>query len=109
METSLFKLTDPLGAAPCKPPFQQSVSTGVPWNNLPVTRDYTLGQLLDQTIARCGPQDALVYADRNYRLTWYEFGVEVDRLACGLMALGVLGTLMMPLVHLAYGLIRFIL
>ena len=86
---SEFKLTDPFGSAPSKAPFTQSVSTGVPWNNLPITRDYTLGQLLDQTIARCGPQDALVYADRDYRLTWYEFGEEVDRLARGLMALGV--------------------
>ncbi len=85
----MFKLTDPFGSAPSKAPFTQSISTGVPWNNLPITRDYTLGQLLDQTIARCGPQDALVYADRDYRLTWYEFGEEVDRLARGLMALGV--------------------
>ena len=80
-----FKLTDPFGTAPSKPPFTQAVSTGVPWNN----RNYTLGQLLDQTIARCGPQDALVYSDRGYRLTWYEFGEEVDRLARGLMSLGV--------------------
>ena len=84
-----FKLTDPFGTAPSKPPFTQAVSTGVPWNNLPITRNYTLGQLLDQTIARCGPQDALVYSDRDYRLTWYEFGEEVDRLARGLMSLGV--------------------
>lgn len=89
MEKDLFKLTDPFGSAPSRPPFKQSVSTGVPWNNLPITRDYTLGQLLDQTIARCGPQDALVYADRDFRLTWYEFGEEVDRLARGLMTLGV--------------------
>ncbi|MBQ9432309.1 MAG: AMP-binding protein [Kiritimatiellae bacterium] len=85
----MFKLTDPFGTAPSKPPFIQSVSTGVPWNNLPITREYTLGQLLDQTIARCGPQDAVVYADRGFRLTWYEFGIEVDRLARGLMALGI--------------------
>ncbi len=85
----MFKLTDPFGTAPSKPPFTQSVSTGVPWNNLPITREYTLGQLLDQTIARCGPQDAVVYADRGFRLTWYEFGIEVDRLARGLMALGI--------------------
>ena len=89
MEEKLFKLTDPFGTAPTKPPFKQPVSVGVPWNNLPVTREYTLGQLLDQTIARCGPQDALVYADRDFRLTWFEFGIEVDRLARGLMALGV--------------------
>ena len=89
MDKTLFKLTDPFGTAPDKPPYKQAVSTGVPWNNIPVTRDYTLGQLLDQTIARCGPQDALVYADRDFRLTWFEFGIEVDRLACGLMALGI--------------------
>ena len=84
-----FKLTDPFGTAPSKPPFSQSVSIGVAWHNLPVTHEYTLGQLLDQTIARCGENDALVYPDRDYRLTWYEFGREVDRLARGLMALGV--------------------
>ena len=84
-----FKLTDPAGTAPTEAPFTQSVSRGVPWRNLPITREYTLGQLLDQTIARCGENDAVVYADRDYRLTWYEFGEEVDRLARGLMALGV--------------------
>ena len=57
-----FKLTDPFGTAPSKPPFTQAVSTGVPWNNLPITRNYTLGQLLDQTIARCGPQRAIVWS-----------------------------------------------
>ena len=89
MTRPLFRLTDPLGTAPDQAPFRQAVSTGVPWNNLPITRDYTLGQLLDQTVARCGPLDALVYVDRDFRLTWYEFGIEVDRLACGLMALGI--------------------
>ena len=84
-----FKLTDPFGSAPSKAPFTQSISTGVPWHNLPVTREYTLGQLLDQTIARCGENDAVVYADRDFRLTWYQFGEEVDRLARGLMSLGV--------------------
>ena len=84
-----FKLTNPFGSAPRKAPYSQAVSTSDPWHNIPVTREYTLGQLLDQTIARCGPQDALVYADRDFRLTWYEFGEEVDRLARGLMALGI--------------------
>ena len=85
----MFKLSDPYGTAPVSAPFSQSVSRGVPWHNLPVTSEYTLGQLLDQTIARCGVNDAVVYADRDFRLTWYEFGEEVDRLARGLMALGV--------------------
>ena len=84
-----FKLSDPFGTAPSTPPFEQSVSTALPWHNLPVTREYTLGQLLDQTIARCGENDAVVYADRDFRLTWFEFGEEVDLVAKGLMALGV--------------------
>ena len=71
-----FKLTDPYGTAPAKAPFKQSVSTGTPWHNMPVTREYTLGQLLDQTIARCGENDAVVYADRDFRLSWFEFGEE---------------------------------
>ncbi len=84
-----FKLTDPFGTAPLYPPFTQSVSRGMPWHNLPITREYTIGQLLDQSIARCGENDALVYPDRNFRLTWYEFGEEVDSIARGLMTLGV--------------------
>ena len=84
-----FKLTDPFGTAPLHPPFTQSVSRGMPWHNLPITREYTIGQLLDQSIARCGENDALVYPDRNFRLTWYEFGEEVDSIARGLMTLGV--------------------
>ena len=84
-----FKLTDPFNTAPCKPPYTQAVSRGEPWFNMPVTRDYTLGELLDQSIARCGVQDAIVYADRDFRLTWYEFGRLVDDLGRGLMAMGV--------------------
>ena len=86
---STFKLTDPYGTAPSKAPFTQSVSTGTPWHNLPVTREYTLGQLLDQTVARCGENDAVVYADRDFRLSWYAFSEEVDLVAKGLMALGI--------------------
>ncbi|MBQ2438053.1 MAG: AMP-binding protein, partial [Clostridia bacterium] len=89
MKKTEFKLTDPYGRAPSKPPFNQSVSTGVPWHNLPVTREYTLGQLLDQTIARCGENDAVAYADRGFRLNWFEFGEEVDLVAKGLMSLGI--------------------
>ena len=54
-----------------------------------VLREWTLGQILDDTIARFPDRDALVYADRDYRLTWREFGALVDRLARGLMALGI--------------------
>ena len=54
-----------------------------------VLREKTLGDILDQTIAKCPDNDAVVYVDRDYRLTWKEFGAEVDTLARGLMALGV--------------------
>ena len=84
-----FKLSDPFGSAPSIAPFTESISTGRSWHNLPITREYTLGQLLDQTVARCGENDAVVYADRDYRLTWYEFSEEVDYVAKGLMALGI--------------------
>ncbi len=49
----------------------------------------TLGQILDRTIAKTPDTDALVYVDRDYRLTWKEFGEEVDVLAKGLMGLGI--------------------
>ncbi len=54
-----------------------------------VTREATLGQLLDETVARCPDNDAIVYADRDYRETWREFSDTIDRVAKGLMALGV--------------------
>lgn len=55
----------------------------------PVLRDLTLGQLLDDTIARHPDGDALVYVDRNYRMTWRQVGDYSDRLARGLMAMGI--------------------
>ena len=49
----------------------------------------TLGQILDDTIARYPDNEAIIYVDRDYRLTYRQFGQVVDRLARGLMALGV--------------------
>ncbi len=54
-----------------------------------VLRERTLGQILDETIARFPKNDAVVYVDRDYRQTWEQFGETVDDLAKGLMALGV--------------------
>ena len=54
-----------------------------------VLREKTLGQLLDEAIERAPDNDAVVYVDRDFRLTWKEFGEEVDTIAKGLMALGV--------------------
>jgi len=52
-------------------------------------REKTLGQILDDTIARYPDNDAVVYVDRDYRVTYRQFGQVVDDLARGLMALGV--------------------
>jgi len=55
----------------------------------PVLQSLTLGQILDRAIEKYPDNDAVVYYDRDYRLTYREFGDLVDQLAKGLMALGV--------------------
>ncbi len=52
-------------------------------------RSLTLGQLLDSTIEKFPDNEAVVYVDRDFRLTYRQFGGLVDKLARGLMALGV--------------------
>ncbi len=54
-----------------------------------VLREKTLGQLLDEAVARFPENDAVVYVDREYRQTYAEFAKTVDDMAKGLMALGV--------------------
>ncbi len=52
-------------------------------------REITLGALLDEAIEKWPDNEAVVYVDRDFRLTYREFGELVDDLAMGLMALGV--------------------
>lgn len=52
-------------------------------------REITLGQMLDEAVAQHPDNEAVVYVDRDFRLTYQEFGDVVDRLAKGLMALGI--------------------
>ncbi|MFO7596158.1 MAG: AMP-binding protein [Desulfocurvibacter africanus] len=52
-------------------------------------RELTLGQLLDETVAKYPDNDAIIYVDRDFRLTWRQFGALVDDLAKGLMAMGI--------------------
>jgi fatty-acyl-CoA synthase len=54
-----------------------------------VLQEKTLGRLLDETVGKFPGRDAVVYDDRDYRLTWREFSHVVDRLGKGLMALGI--------------------
>ncbi len=52
-------------------------------------KEKTLGQLLDDTVARYPDNEALVYPKHNVRSTYKEFGETVNKLAKGLMYLGV--------------------
>ncbi len=53
------------------------------------TREAPLGQLLDEAVAKWPNRDAVVYVDRDFRLSWRQFSDLVDEVALGLMALGV--------------------
>jgi fatty-acyl-CoA synthase len=52
-------------------------------------REVTLGQLLDEAVAAHPDNEAIVYVDRDLRMTYRQFGEVVDNLAKGLMSLGV--------------------
>ncbi|MCA1743585.1 MAG: AMP-binding protein [Desulfovibrionales bacterium] len=52
-------------------------------------REITLGRLLDEAAEKYPDNEAVIYVDRDYKLTYREFSEEVDRLAKGLMSLGV--------------------
>lgn len=53
------------------------------------TSDERLGDLLDKCIREHPDNDAIVYVDRDLCYSWKEWGEEVDRVAKGLMAMGV--------------------
>lgn len=52
-------------------------------------QDRTLGKWLEYWAAVRPDKEYLVYSDRNLRFTWKEFDERVDRMAKGLMAIGV--------------------
>ena len=54
-----------------------------------ILQERTLGQMLDETVARFPDREALIYVGHDFRQTWSEFAATVDRLARGLMALGI--------------------
>ncbi|WP_045218416.1 AMP-binding protein [Desulfonatronum thioautotrophicum] len=55
----------------------------------PILREITLGRLLDEAVRDYPDNDAVVYVDRGFRLTYQEFSDVVDQLARGLLHLGV--------------------
>jgi fatty-acyl-CoA synthase len=52
-------------------------------------KQITLGRLLDDAIDRWPDNQAIVYADRDFRMTYRQFGELVERLSRGLMTLGI--------------------
>ncbi len=55
----------------------------------PADLKMTIGDLLDRQAERFGDRDALVHVDWDLRYTWREFQDECDRIARGLIALGI--------------------
>ncbi len=51
--------------------------------------DKTIGQILNETVEKNPDGQAVVYVDRDYRLSWRQFREVVDDMAKGLLALGV--------------------
>ena len=49
----------------------------------------TIGDLLDRQAEQFGDNDALIHVDWDVRYTYREFRAECDRVARGLMALGI--------------------
>ena len=49
----------------------------------------TIGDLLDSQTERYGDREALVHVEAGTRLTYREFKAECDRVARGLMAVGI--------------------
>ena len=84
-----FTVASPFGTAPDQGPFALAVSRCSAPPGVPITRDLTLGQAFDATVAANPDQDAVVYADRDYRLSWRQFSSQVELMAKGLLALGV--------------------
>lgn len=55
----------------------------------PALRYVTIPQMLRETVSKFGPRDAAVFPEAGIRLSYYDLDREVDRLASGLLALGL--------------------
>ena len=51
--------------------------------------DITVGQLLEETANKFPTRQAVKYIEMEYDKTWYELNQKVDRIAKGLLGLGV--------------------
>ena len=52
-------------------------------------RYITIPELLRETVARFGPRDAVVFSDTGERYSYYDFDRDIDALASGLLAMGL--------------------
>lgn len=57
-------------------------------SNEPPLLETTIGQALDDRVKHSGDDEALIIPGQGIRWTWRQLGVEVDRLATGLLRLG---------------------
>lgn len=55
----------------------------------PALRYVTIPQMLRETVSKFGPRDAAVFTETGVRLSYYDLDREVDKLASGLLALGL--------------------
>ncbi|HKS75345.1 MAG TPA: AMP-binding protein [Terriglobales bacterium] len=51
--------------------------------------EYTIGEVIDRTVSRCGDRLALVSCHQSQRYTWRELCEVADAVTCGLASLGV--------------------
>ena len=51
--------------------------------------DLTIGEFFEREVAAHPDRDCLVYADRNFRLSYAQFIERVNNLAKGLMSIGI--------------------
>ena len=57
--------------------------------DVPALRYVTIPQMLRETVSRFGPRDAAIFTETGERLSYYDLDRKVDRLATGLLALGL--------------------
>lgn len=55
----------------------------------PPLKYITIPQMMRETVSRFGPHEALVMGETGERMTYYDLDREVDRLASGLLAMGL--------------------
>ena len=46
--------------------------------------------LFQETVSKHGNKNAAIFSNQNIRLTYEELKLEIDRLACGLLSLGLI-------------------